>query len=74
MHTNIIKAIKSRSDVINNQIHVINNNSNYSYNNNNKMLYQDIEENKGWKQWEHMVCEEWWRASLRIIGVPGENK
>lgn len=43
MHTNIIKAIKSRSDVINNQIHVINNNSN-CYNNNNKTFYQDIEE------------------------------
>ena len=58
MCTNIIKAVKSRSDVINNQIHVINNSIIVTTIITKNVLSRHWGKNKGWKQWEHMVCME----------------
>lgn len=73
MCTNIIKAVKSRSDVINNQIHVINNSSNCYNDNNEKHSIKTLRKKQRLKTMRTQGMYGGWRASPRIIGVPGEK-
>lgn len=73
MCTNIIKAVKSRSDVINNQIHVINNSNNCYNNNNKKRSIKTLRKKQRLKTMRIHGMYGGWRAGPRIIGVPGEK-